>query len=292
MAEFASNISFDIDSINFNETFESITGIRYQPNASGDDLLFLSLDATTMVVLGGEFTYTTRGGITSGVITTVVLGQLSGSTVQALWNLTNASVNAVDLYRAFQSASTTDDRAIWTKALSGNDVMVLSNDADRMRGFAGNDRIDGAGGNDTLYGGGGNDSLTGGAGTDQLFGEAGADTLFGGLGRDILSGGADSLGDVFLYRSTSESRGAGTDVIRQFVSGTDVISLSAIDANSTLANDQAFAWGGNTALSRGVWWQAVGSDVMLFADSTGDAVADMQIRIAGVSSIVRADVIL
>ena len=98
--------------------------------------------------------------------------------------------------------------------------------------------LSGLGGNDTLNGGSGNDTLLGGDGLDILWGESGADTLTGGTGAD-----------TFAYAATNDS-GVGVglrDVITDFLSGTDRIDLSGIDANAAVAGNQAFTLIGATS---------------------------------------------
>ncbi|MEO0647715.1 MAG: esterase-like activity of phytase family protein [Cyanobacteria bacterium J06650_10] len=82
------------------------------------------------------------------------------------------------------------------------------------------DTINGEDGNDILRGRGGDDLLFGGEGNDKLLGEAGDDILNGGVGSDIFNGGAGS--DTFVLTA-----GEGTDIIRDFVAGTDVIGLTS-----------------------------------------------------------------
>ena len=92
----------------------------------------------------------------------------------------------------------------------------------------------------TLNGLGGNDRLVGGMGEDKLFGGDGDDVLIGGRDADQLTGGAGR--DIFRYLDKSDS-GLSTstrDVILDFKSGEDKIDLSAIDANTRVAGDQAF----------------------------------------------------
>jgi Ca2+-binding RTX toxin-like protein len=111
----------------------------------------------------------------------------------------------------------------------------------------------GAGHADSLYGGAGDDLLygdrqaadfydgadllKGGHGHDSLHGGGGADTLVGGAGGDELTGDAGS--DVFLFAKISDSAWSAPDLITD-LEASDVIDLSAIDADTTQAGDQAF----------------------------------------------------
>lgn len=84
---------------------------------------------------------------------------------------------------------------------SGDDVLVGGPDANRLRGFAGDDRLEGGGGDDVLDGDEGDDVLRGGAGDDRLDGgtddEAFAthgDDIDAGPGRDaVTAAGADRV---------------------------------------------------------------------------------------------------
>ncbi|MDD1417071.1 hypothetical protein MEN41_21430, partial [Dolichospermum sp. ST_con] len=78
--------------------------------------------------------------------------------------------------------------------------------------------ISGNDANNTLTGAGGNDIIYGNAGNDILIGDAGNDSLTGGLGSDrfqYTTGGTNTF-------STSVF---GTDIITDFVSGTDKINV-------------------------------------------------------------------
>ncbi len=106
---------------------------------------------------------------------------------------------------------------------NGNDIFHDSaqNDshgADTVFGGNGADRINGGGGADIFRGEDGNDVIRGGAGNDRLFGGAGGDWLHGGSGNDTLTGGAGA--DSFVFAS-----GSGTDRVRDFVDGTDILQL-------------------------------------------------------------------
>ncbi len=112
---------------------------------------------------------------------------------------------------------------------------IGNNLANTMYGNSNTDcTIEGHGGNDTLIGKSKNDTLLGGADNDTLKGDGGKDMLNGGTGAD-----------TFTYSSSSQSQvGANRDIIQDFnrVAG-DKIDLSAIDADLTLAGDQAFTLG-------------------------------------------------
>ncbi|MFT3974569.1 MAG: sulfatase-like hydrolase/transferase [Amaricoccus sp.] len=120
----------------------------------------------------------------------------------------------------------------------GNDALTGGNGADVLRGGDGNDVMGGGAGKDTLSGGTGNDRLLAGAGNDVLWGGRGADQLSGGEGRD-----------TFAFRSGSESPATGSDTLDGFdapgAGNGDRIDVSAIDANTAVAGNQSFAFGGS-----------------------------------------------
>ena len=80
----------------------------------------------------------------------------------------------------------------------------------------------------SLTTGAGNDVLTGGSGADTLIGGAGNDTINGGVGKDTLTGGAgvDTFSITQPAAGSVTSTLAASDVITDFVSGTDKIALS------------------------------------------------------------------
>jgi VCBS repeat-containing protein len=87
---------------------------------------------------------------------------------------------------------------------------------------AGDDVVHGLGGTDHIEGGVGNDSLYGDAGNDFLLGGLDDDFLFGGLGNDSLVGGSGA--DTFVWQAGD----SGTDVVADFLAGTDTLDLSAL----------------------------------------------------------------
>jgi Ca2+-binding RTX toxin-like protein len=115
--------------------------------------------------------------------------------------------------------------------------LVGSNFNDKLTGNAAANKLLGGNGIDTIKGLGGNDIIDGGAGNDLITGGTGRDGMIGGLGAD-----------TFIYTVLADSATyAGRDVIRDFTIGTvagvgDKLDLRLIDAKSTVAGDQAFAF--------------------------------------------------
>ncbi|MDR6609090.1 calcium-binding protein, partial [Pseudomonas synxantha] len=98
------------------------------------------------------------------------------------------------------------DGTVWGLEQIKSQVMVSTDGADEIHGYA------------TA------DTISGGAGADKLFGEKGDDTLIGGVGNDTLDGGSGS--DTYLF-----NLGDGRDIINDdtaFYSGNvDVLRFGA-----------------------------------------------------------------
>ena len=186
----------------------------------------------------------------------------------------------------------------------GNDMIDAGGGRDTVFGGEGLDTLVGDSGNDSLLGGSGNDSLLGGAGNDTLRGETGHDTLAGAAGNDVFTGGdgndringgagADRLSgnagnDVFVFVTTSDSNSAGADTITDFYGAGatigDKIDVGGIDANTGIAGNQAFGWGG-TGAGR---LRAVEEDGNTVVLGNTDADATMELRIVLADAAVRA----
>ena len=181
---------------------------------------------------------------------------------------------------------------------SGNDDMTGSEGRDVMQGNAGDDTMNGGLDRDTMNGGSGNDFVNGNGGNDTVYGGAGMDEVRGGSGNDILSGGADrdilvggNGDDTFLYFSVSESVGAGVDLIVDFTRGSDVIDLSAIDANGTVGGNQAFSFIGGSAFT-GTAGELRFNGNKVLGDVNGDGLADFAISMSGVGTMDANDFVL
>ena len=164
-----------------------------------------------------------------------------------------------------------------TNATSGNDQITGTTKSEKIDGLAGNDLLKGLAGNDTLIGG------------------AGLDTLIGGAGADNLTGGTDS--DVFKLTLLTESgiTSKTRDTITDFLSGTDKIDLSALDANETLTGDQAFTFIGSAAFNK---TNAAGqlrfdtASKILYGSTDADIAPEFSIQLNGVTSLLASDFIL
>lgn len=174
----------------------------------------------------------------------------------------------------------------------------------RITGIDGTDDFS-ATGNDapgTLVGNAGANTLTARGGNDQVNGNGGDDTLIGNTGRDTLVGGQGA--DTFVYTAIADSRAGATnrDFINGFDRGSDVIDLSAIDANTTTFGvDDAFEFigtqrfGGQGATSAGeLRLQGLGGPnaVLVEGDHNGDGVADFQILVNLTTELGTTDFIL
>jgi Ca2+-binding RTX toxin-like protein len=183
---------------------------------------------------------------------------------------------------------------------SGDDYLNGGRGNDNLFGSAGSDRLIGGSGTDKLYGGTGNDSLRGDSGNDTLYGDTGADTLTGGTGSDLIYGGADNVQDVFIFKTVAESKtGSTRDKVYDFRTKVDDLDLQGIDANTTLTGDQKFGFGTMTAKANSVWYKLVEFDgdattkeIIVYGDVNGDAKADFEIGLMGVTSVIKGDFIL
>ncbi|PZQ47115.1 MAG: protease [Rhodovulum sulfidophilum] len=181
-----------------------------------------------------------------------------------------------------------DSRSLIENAIGGggNDTIRGNAAANTLTGGAGNDSLSGWGANDTLLGGGGNDTLTGGDGADQLRGGGASDVLQGGAGADILIGGVGA--DTFVLAAANFSLPMARDVIRAGdgalafegigAAAGDRIDVSAIDANTTIAGNQAFGFGTATGTGR-LWLTNSGSNTLVNFNNDGDGAIDFQLVI-------------
>lgn len=183
--------------------------------------------------------------------------------------------------------------AVNVTGLQASVSLLHSEAADHLTvdGGAGNDRISAS----SLAAGRVSLTLEGGAGGDTLIGSAGADTLHGGVGRDVLTGNAGA--DRFVFESPADSvLGAATDRITDFKHAQgDKIVLSAIDADVTVAGDQAFHFIGNDLFTHSAGelrFAVSGGITIIGGDVNGDGVSDFNIALSGNIALMAADFVL
>jgi Ca2+-binding RTX toxin-like protein len=149
-----------------------------------------------------------------------------------------------------------------------------------------------------LNGGGGADKLLGGAGNDTLNGGAGNDVLTGGTGKDNLTGGLGA--DKFKFNTIAEIGITATtrDTITDFKhTQGDKIDLSAIDADTVMTGNNAFAsltvggaFSGSFANPGELYFDKINH--ILCGNNDSDATADLSILLSGVTTLSTSDFIL
>lgn len=175
------------------------------------------------------------------------------------------------------------------------EALVLMGGAGTGTGNALDNDISGNKSNNSLYGVAGQDQIFGNGGRDTIDGGVGNDILHGGQGIDTLTGGADA--DRFVFADGDTSRNSlYADAITDFnVATGDLINLARIDANTALEGDQAFtfigtaAFGGTASQLR---FEVMAGNTWVQMDTTGDGVADYQIRLNGAHALTAGDFVL
>jgi len=192
---------------------QKLNGVTYQDVAAFE---YFDGGYRTAYFGGTGFTFSAQGQVQGGTVTGVAefsghIGDLSAPA----FIFQGISVAASTLAGAAATPSTTDDFAIISSILSGNDTFYLSDQSDLAGGFGGNDTMYGNGGLDYLSGGKGNDTLLGGDGNDYLSGDEGGDILKGGNGKDFavyVSAGAGVTVDLGVA-AAQDTIGAGKDTL-------------------------------------------------------------------------------
>jgi Ca2+-binding RTX toxin-like protein len=224
---------------------------------TGADKAVWSLgDSSTIVNLaGGTLEATNGAGVevdatdAASVVSITNYGTIAGTTKSIdsfdATDLTNTKTG--DLLGNVELSDFVDNFDNWG-TVDGNVFLFAADDVYRAHGGGEvSGTVDGGGGDDLLIGGREVDNLFGNDGKDTLKGGAGDDFLTGGLLGDKMSGGAGA--DTFVYSNILESRVTGRDTITDFSHAEgDVIDLTGIDADKTVAGNQAFIFDGTSAV--------------------------------------------
>jgi serralysin len=298
-----------------NDTAWGLGGNDTLQGDAGDDVLRGGAGAD--VLNGGTGTdvasyFESNVGINVNLATGVGLGgDAQGDTLIGIENMSGSQANDT-----LVGTAGVNNLQGW----NGNDVLRGGAGADALGGGAGSDTASyfdsavgvsinltagTAGGGDAtgdnlvsienLSGSQGNDGLAGNASNNVLQGWNGNDVFVGMGGTDTLTGGAGA--DRFVYSATTDSAvGVNADLITDFSHAqVDRIDLSAIDANTGVAGNQAFTFvgaGPYTGVAGQLIYAHSGGNTIIGGDVNGDGSSDFHIRLTGVIALVAADFVL
>ena len=206
--------------------------------------------------------------------------------------------------------------ADFIKGLGGNDTLRGGDGGDLLDGGAGNDKLYGDAGIDLVFYGGSTkvtvdlslatDKATRGSETDTLYnvegaiGSSAADSFKGneynnffqgGLGKDTATGGGGR--DLYDFNAVADSKAGATtrDVITDFDHLVDKIDLMGLDADATVAGNQAFRWVGTAALGGPgeVGFFTSGSTTIIRGSTDADAASEFEIQLTGIKPLTAVD---
>ena len=109
---------------------------------------------------------------------------------------------------------------------------------------------------------------------------------------DVLVGGDGA--DIFLYSTTADSTVAARDKIYGFTAGVDKLNLSGIDADTTMAGNQAFhmVQPGMIFASPGdLEITSQGFNTIVQGDVNGDGVWDFSVQLVMSLGVTSADIV-
>ncbi|MFH0728835.1 MAG: DUF4214 domain-containing protein [Pseudomonadota bacterium] len=187
---------------------------------------------------------------------------------------------------------------------AGDDVLVTGAGDDSIEAGEGDNNITAGAGDDVVTTGDGDNTVVGGDGDDTITTGDGVDLIHGGAGADVLNGGGGV--DTFLITALDDSNTTESDTINGFVSnaatGEDFVAINdaiLVGGPGTLnfaGNAANFgAAQGNTTNNDGLTDYVFQQDTnTLWIDLNDDGTLnadDIQINLAGVSSIEAGDVI-
>ncbi|MBS1191150.1 MAG: Type secretory pathway [Rhodocyclaceae bacterium] len=201
------------------------------------------------------------------------------------------------------------------RGTNGSDTIDAKSGVDTIYGYNGNDSLSGGQDTDTIYGGAGKDAISGDSQSDTIYGGSDDDTIYGGSDNDVLYGGSgndtisgDSNNDIIIggYGADILTGNDGTDTYKflsvrdtgdtiAFGAG-DKLDFSAIDAKTTTAGDDAFAFvaaQSKTLQANSInWFSENGNTVVQFDNDGNTATAEFEIKLTGTVTLTQGDFVL
>jgi Ca2+-binding RTX toxin-like protein len=281
------------------DTITDAVGANQLTGGGGQDTFIMVGDNQRDVINGvGAGNTVDYSGTATGLNVSLTNGSIVGNSGTSLG--TSDTITNIDHFVGSSAADviTGDASANTITGGGGNDTLTGGGGADTLLGGLGNDSLNGSGGADVLDGGEGADALDGGAGNDTLLGAAGNDTLAGGTGRDTITTGAG--GDTVVFNATTDSTPASRDVVADFISGSDKLDFSALDANTNVAGNQAFSLNTTagtpiTGVAQMRYVQegaADGGDTLVSGNVNNGLAPEVQVELTGQQTLVAADVVV
>ncbi|WP_158249975.1 beta strand repeat-containing protein [Zhongshania marina] len=112
---------------------------------------------------------------------------------------------------------------------ANNDMITGSSQVDTVTTFAGDDTIITMAGDDVINSGADDDTIFAGAGADTIDAGTGNDQITGGLGVDTITTGTGK--DNVIINAVAESTESRADVITDFETGKDTVTINADQTN-------------------------------------------------------------
>jgi serralysin len=129
--------------------------------------------------------------------------------------------------------------------------------------------------------------LVGSLDNNRIIGNAGNNVIFGSYGKDTVTGGAGA--DAFAWNSVDEIGWSNfdPDIVTDFTPNLDVLALNLIDADETVAGDQAFTFIGTSGFTAPgqINWTTNGTDTFVQLNTNADPTVDGIIQVYGVHTV-------